>query len=58
MENFAEIAAEFQAGDGWLKIGGPAELEGAIARLLQDAALRQALGRTRPATGRGQAGSH
>jgi 3-deoxy-D-manno-octulosonic-acid transferase len=45
LENFAEIASDFVAGNGVLAIGKADELEGAMSRLLSDRDFRDTLGR-------------
>jgi len=44
MENFAEIAGKFRSGGGVYPIATGAELAGAVAKLLEDGALRAELG--------------
>ena len=44
LENFAAIAAEFRAGSAFLEIAGAPELAGAVARLLDDPAMRERFG--------------
>jgi 3-deoxy-D-manno-octulosonic-acid transferase len=44
MQNFAEIAANFIAQDGAVQVRDEAELEQAVARLLEDPARREQLG--------------
>lgn len=44
MENFAEIAKEFQANEAMISLESPADLAPALARLFGDAALRDSLG--------------
>jgi len=44
MENFAEIAAEFRENQAAIFLEKPEELAGALARVLDDAALREAVG--------------
>ena len=44
MENFAEIAAEFRENQAAIFLEKPEELAGALARVLADAALREAVG--------------
>jgi tetraacyldisaccharide 4'-kinase len=44
MENFPDIAAEFTAGGGLIRISKPSELEQAVDSLLQDHALRARAG--------------
>ena len=45
MDNFAAIAEEFRARGAVVEIASPAELAGAVGRLLSDPALRSDLGR-------------
>lgn len=45
MENFAEIASRFAAGDALVQVESAAELAGAVARALDDVELRGKLGR-------------
>ena len=44
MENFAEIAAEFDSQEAWLRVEDPRELGGVLLRLLDDPARQLALG--------------
>jgi 3-deoxy-D-manno-octulosonic-acid transferase len=44
LENFAAMAGEFRAQHAMLEIGGPAELAAAVAKLIDDPALREQLG--------------
>jgi 3-deoxy-D-manno-octulosonic-acid transferase len=45
MENFSAIAGDFRAAQAWVEIGSAADLEPALARLLEDPAAAAALGR-------------
>ena len=45
MENFAEVARDFQEAGAWVQVADAAELAAAAARLLGDAAERARLGR-------------
>ena len=45
MENFAEIAAEFDAQAAWIRVERPEHLAAAVAELLSDAERRAALGK-------------
>jgi tetraacyldisaccharide 4'-kinase len=44
MENFAEIAADFDAQNAWLRVDDPRELGGVLLRLLDDRVRQQELG--------------
>lgn len=44
MENFAEIASEFQQNEAMVSVASPADLAPALERVLSDPALRQSLG--------------
>lgn len=44
MENFAQIAADFQDAGALVRISGPSELAGAVSELLLDPVKRQAVG--------------
>jgi tetraacyldisaccharide 4'-kinase len=44
MENFAEIAAEFDSGEAWLRAAAPDELCAALAGLFDDRELRASIG--------------
>lgn len=44
MENFAEIAADFDARHAWLRVEDPRELGGVLVRLLDDEARQQEIG--------------
>ena len=56
MENFADIAESFRAGEAWLQIAGAGDLAGAVERLLGDANLRRLLGTRAGRLARGQTG--
>jgi tetraacyldisaccharide 4'-kinase len=45
MENFAEIAADFDAQNAWVRVEDPRELSGVLVRLLDDQPRRRELGR-------------
>jgi 3-deoxy-D-manno-octulosonic-acid transferase len=44
MENFAEIAADFDAQDAWVRVEDPRELGGVLVGLLDDRARQRAIG--------------
>jgi len=44
MENFAEIAADFDAQNAWVRVEDPRELGGVLVRVLDDQPRRRALG--------------
>jgi len=57
MENFTEIAADFDAQDAWIRVPSADRLAAAIEELLGDAARREALGQRALALARARRGA-